>query len=114
MTTATASSVDIPSDNDLPLSAHLTEPAESTIDMPEIPVAPGNSAQSAAQRLGGKGAIAGHLLQTDALSCLSCSQFWCSVYCWAQSFSLVHRASAADTADDAGCGISQRTAADAP
>lgn len=55
MTTATASSVDIPSDNDLPLSAHLTEPAEPTIDMPEIPVAPGNSAQSAAQRLGGKG-----------------------------------------------------------
>ncbi|EHQ5004357.1 hypothetical protein KQ054_002932 [Salmonella enterica] len=55
MTTTTASSVDIPSDNDLPLSAHLTEPAEPTIDMPEIPVAPDNSAQSAAQRLGGKG-----------------------------------------------------------
>ncbi|EAN7945300.1 hypothetical protein NYP41_000548 [Salmonella enterica subsp. enterica serovar Infantis] len=55
MTTTTASSVDIPSDNDLPLSAHLTEPAEPTIDMPEIPVAPDNSAQSAAHRLGGKG-----------------------------------------------------------
>ncbi|EAY4711542.1 hypothetical protein GTB35_003980 [Salmonella enterica] len=55
MTTTTASSVDIPSDNDLPLSAHLTEPAEPTIDMPEIPVAPDNSAQSAAQRLGGRG-----------------------------------------------------------
>lgn len=55
MTTTTASTVDIPSDNDLTLSAHLTEPAEPTIDMPEIPVAPGNSAQSAAQRLGGKG-----------------------------------------------------------
>ncbi|ENC9071285.1 hypothetical protein ABLC22_003288 [Salmonella enterica] len=55
MTTTTASSVDIPSDNDLPLSAHLTEPAEPAIDMPEIPVAPDNSAQSAAQRLGGKG-----------------------------------------------------------
>ncbi|EAR0811725.1 hypothetical protein EF931_11590 [Salmonella enterica] len=55
MTTTTASSVDIPSDNDLPLSAHLTETAEPTIDMPEIPVAPDNSAQSAAHRLGGKG-----------------------------------------------------------
>lgn len=55
MTTTTASSVDIPSDNDLPLSAHLTKPAEPTIDMPEIPVAPDNSAQSAAHRLGGKG-----------------------------------------------------------
>ncbi|SUG86710.1 putative membrane protein [Salmonella enterica subsp. enterica] len=55
MTTTTASSVDIPSDNDLPLSAHLTELAEPTIDMPEIPVGPDNSAQSAAQRLGGKG-----------------------------------------------------------
>ncbi|EJJ5913115.1 hypothetical protein NJE82_003501 [Salmonella enterica] len=55
MTTTTASSVDIPSDNDLPLSAHLTEPAEPTIDMPEIPVAPDNSAQSAAQRLGCRG-----------------------------------------------------------
>ncbi|EEP5105056.1 hypothetical protein HBZ11_004700 [Salmonella enterica] len=55
MTTTTASTVDIPSDNDLTLSAHLTESAEPTIDMPEIPVAPGNSAQSAAQRLGCKG-----------------------------------------------------------
>ena len=55
MTTTTASSVDIPSDNDLPLSAHLTEPAEPTIDMPEIPVAPDNSAQSAAHRLGSSG-----------------------------------------------------------
>ncbi|EEI6292606.1 hypothetical protein GUQ00_000527 [Salmonella enterica] len=55
MTTTTASSVDIPSDNDLPLSAHLTDPAKPAIDMPEIPVAPDNSAQSAAHRLGGKG-----------------------------------------------------------
>lgn len=55
MTTTTASSVDIPPDNDLPLSAHLTEPAEPTIDMPEAPVAPDTSAQSAAHRLGGKG-----------------------------------------------------------
>lgn len=55
MTTTTASSVDIPSQTDLPLSAHLTEPAEPAIDMPDAPVTPDSSAQSAAQRLGGKG-----------------------------------------------------------
>lgn len=55
MTTTTASSVDIPSDNDLPLSAHLTEPAGPTMDTPEAPVIPDTSAQSAAQRPGGKG-----------------------------------------------------------
>ncbi|HGP2816142.1 TPA: hypothetical protein ACLGW6_004416 [Salmonella enterica] len=55
MTTTTASSVDIPSDTDLPLSAHLTEPAEPAIDVPDAPVTPDSSAQSAAQRLGGKG-----------------------------------------------------------
>ncbi|HCI9941574.1 TPA: hypothetical protein NQG20_000187 [Salmonella enterica subsp. enterica serovar Infantis] len=55
MTTTTASSVDIPPDNDLPLSAHLNEPAEPTINTPEAPVAPDTSAQSAARRLGGKG-----------------------------------------------------------
>lgn len=55
MTTTTASSAAIPSDNDLPLSAHLTEPAEPAIDMPDAPVTPDSSAQSAAHRLGGKG-----------------------------------------------------------
>ncbi|EAA2638278.1 TPA_asm: hypothetical protein GDL21_10105 [Salmonella enterica] len=54
MTTTTASSVDIPSDNDLPLSAHLTEPAEPAIDTSDITVTPDTSAQSAAYRLGGK------------------------------------------------------------
>lgn len=55
MTTTTASSVDIPPDNDLPLSAHLTEPAEPANDMPDAPVTPDSSAQSVAQRPGGKG-----------------------------------------------------------
>ncbi|ECB7874930.1 hypothetical protein I3F86_002970 [Salmonella enterica] len=60
MTTTTASSAAIPSDNDLPLSAHLTEPAEPAIDMPDAPVTPDSSAQSAAQRLGGKGSRLWH------------------------------------------------------
>ncbi|EBS4798472.1 hypothetical protein PH12_08705 [Salmonella enterica subsp. enterica serovar Newport] len=60
MTTTTASSVDIPSDNDLPLSAHLTEPAGPAIDTSEIPVTTDTSAQSAAHRLGGKGSRLWH------------------------------------------------------
>ncbi|HBZ9867439.1 TPA: hypothetical protein MND73_004373 [Salmonella enterica subsp. houtenae] len=60
MTTTTASSVDIPSQTDLPLSAHLTEPAEPAIDVPDAPVTPDSSAQSAAQRLGGKGSRPWH------------------------------------------------------
>ncbi|HHR3898209.1 TPA: hypothetical protein ACS5Y8_004707 [Salmonella enterica] len=55
MTTTTSSSVGIPSDNDLPLSAHLTEPAGPATATPEAPVASDTSAQSAAHRLGGKG-----------------------------------------------------------
>lgn len=55
MTTTTANSVDIPSETDLPLSAHLTKPAEPTIGMPDASSISETSAQSAAQRLGGKG-----------------------------------------------------------
>lgn len=64
MATTTASSVDIPSDNDLTLSAHLTEPAGPAIDTSESPVTTDTSAQSAAHRLGGKGVVCGILLQT--------------------------------------------------
>ncbi|ASG86823.1 hypothetical protein [Salmonella enterica] len=59
MTSTTASSADIPPDNDLPLSAHLTEPAEpttSTVKPSAVrPDEPDTPAQSAAYRLGGKG-----------------------------------------------------------
>lgn len=60
MATTTVSSVDIPSDNDLPLSAHLTEPAGPAIDTSESPVTTDTSAQSAAHRLGGKGSRLWH------------------------------------------------------
>lgn len=60
MATTTASSVDIPSDNDLPLSAHLSEPAGPAIDTSESPVTTDTSAQSAAHRLGGKGSRLWH------------------------------------------------------
>ncbi|ECE7751433.1 hypothetical protein EUW85_19290 [Salmonella enterica subsp. enterica serovar Ngili] len=50
MTTTTASSAAIPSDTDLPLSAHLTEPAGPAPGSPEAPVTPETSAQSAAHR----------------------------------------------------------------
>jgi len=59
MRTTTAPSVDIPSDKDLSLSAHLTEPAEpatsSVVPSAVTPGVPDTPAQSASHRPGGKG-----------------------------------------------------------
>lgn len=87
MATTTASSVDNPSDNDLPLSAHLTEPAGPAIDTSESPVTPDTSAQSVAHRLGERGVVCGILLQTAVPSYLKCHPFWCTAYYWALSYS---------------------------
>ncbi|ENP5335048.1 hypothetical protein ACDS27_004590 [Salmonella enterica] len=55
-TTASASSVDIPSDNDLPLSARLTDPDPSGLPAEDTSLeGSATPAESAVQRLGGKG-----------------------------------------------------------
>lgn len=55
MTTTTASSVDIPSDDDLPLSAHLNHPDPSSFPTEDTSLEDsGTPAESAIQRLGGK------------------------------------------------------------
>lgn len=54
--TTTASSVDIPSDNDLPLSARLTDPDPSGLPAEDTSLeGSATPAESAVQRLGGKG-----------------------------------------------------------